>query len=403
MQGASVSLKGIGKAFGSTPVLNAVDLEVEAGEFLTLLGPSGCGKSTLLRLIAGFETQSCGTMEIGGRSIDGLRPKERGLSMVFQSYALYPHMSVFDNIAMPLLMRRLSFAQRFPWLGRLVPGSAAGRREIAQKVRDTAALLELDDLLSRRPGQLSGGQRQRVALGRALVAEPSVFLMDEPLSNLDARLRIQMRNELTDLHDKLGITFIYVTHDQVEAMTMSQRVAVMMDGALLQVGTPSEIYAHPVDLRVARFIGTHPINVHRAPLRADGTPELFGRPLPLQVAPAAGHEVTLAIRPEDLRLDFGPSASSSDLRFAARLVKLEDHGADLVFHLRLEAAPSAVILVRADASLRDRLPQTLDAALSVVVPTARLHVFDSQGKAIQPAATSAVPLAAASLAAGGDA
>ena len=172
MRGASVSLKGIGKAFGSTPVLEAVDLEVEAGEFLTLLGPSGCGKSTLLRLIAGFEAQSCGTMEIGGRSIDGLRPKERGLSMVFQNYALYPHMSVFDNIAMPLVMRRLSFAQRFPGLGRLAPGFAAGRREIAHKVHDTAALLELDDLLTRRPGQLSGGQRQRVALGRALVAEP---------------------------------------------------------------------------------------------------------------------------------------------------------------------------------------------------------------------------------------
>ena len=393
MAGAAVSLRNVDKAFGSTPVLKAVDLDVEAGEFLTLLGPSGCGKSTLLRLIAGFETQSSGTIEIDGRAIDGLRPKERGLSMVFQSYALYPHMSVFDNIAMPLIMRRLSFAQRFPGFGRLVPGSAAGHREIARKVRDTAALLELEDLLTRRPGQLSGGQRQRVALGRALVAEPSVFLMDEPLSNLDARLRTQMRNELTDLHKKLGITFIYVTHDQVEALTMSQRVAVMMDGTLLQVGTPSEIYAQPVDLRVARFIGTHPINVYEASLQTDGTPNLFGRALPVQIPAAAGGPVSVAIRPEDLVLAFKHSPPSDDCSFGARLIKLEDHGAEFVLHLMLDTAPPQTVLVRGDASLRERLPQINEAGLTVVFPTARLRFFDNRGEHVQPAATAALPLA----------
>ena len=393
MAGAAVSLREVVKAFGSTPVLKAVELDVEAGEFLTLLGPSGCGKSTLLRLIAGFETQSSGTIEIDGRAIDGLRPKERGLSMVFQSYALYPHMSVFDNIAMPLIMRRLSFGQRFPGLGRLMPGSAAGHREIARKVRDTATLLELEALLTRRPGQLSGGQRQRVALGRALVAEPSVFLMDEPLSNLDARLRTQMRNELTDLHKKLGITFIYVTHDQVEAMTMSQRVAVMMDGALLQVGTPSEIYAQPVDLRVARFIGTHPINVYEASLQADGIPNLFGKALPVQIPPAAGALVSVAIRPEDLVLDFEHSAPSDDCSFGARLIKLEDHGAEFVLHLMLETTPPQTVLVRGDASLRERLPQINEVGLTVVFPTARLRFFGSGGERVQPAVTTALPLA----------
>ena len=399
MRGAAVSLQGIAKDFGAAPVLKDLDLEIEAGEFLTLLGPSGCGKSTLLRLIAGFDTPSRGSMAIGGRRIDGLPPKERGLSMVFQNYALYPHMSVADNIAMPLLMRRLSFAQRFPGLGRLLPGSRARRREILGKVQETARVLEIDGLLARRPGQLSGGQRQRVALGRALVAQPSLFLMDEPLSNLDARLRIQMRSELTDLHAKLGITFIYVTHDQVEAMTMSQRVAVLMDGSLLQVGRPADIYAKPVDLRVARFVGAHPINVFEVGVGRDGAPELFGRPLPLRVAAAHGSPAYVAIRPENAEIDLdAPSprcngdtraggfatVTSSGATFGARLVKREDHGAEVMLHLLLDDSSETQLAVRCDAALRDRLPECGTSACRVRLPAAQMHVFDAEGRRLEP-------------------
>lgn len=384
MAGSAVSIKKIVKAFGATPVLDQVELDVEPGEFLTLLGPSGCGKSTLLRLIAGFESQSSGTIEIEGKSVDGLRPKERGLSMVFQNYALYPHLSVFENIAMPLVMRRLSFAQRFPGVGRYMPGSKRILSDISETVRRTAALLELDELLDRRPGQLSGGQRQRVALGRALAAEPSVFLMDEPLSNLDARLRTQMRNELTELHSKLGITFIYVTHDQIEAMTMSQRVAVMMEGDLLQIGTPSEIYAQPVDLRVARFIGTHPINVYRASLQVDGAPQLFGRSIAVQLPLDDQSQISVAVRPEDLLLTVSKKADAAtpdgNLQIGAHLEKLEDHGAEFLLHLRLKTPSRDAALVRGDAALREQLTGLDNADLSIAFPTERLLFFDAEGR-----------------------
>ena len=394
MQGAAVSLRGIRKQFGSTPVLTSVDLEVEAGEFLTLLGPSGCGKSTLLRLIAGFEAQSAGSIEIAGRCVDDLGPKDRGLSMVFQNYALYPHMTVFENIAMPLVMRRLSFAQRFPGLGGLCPGARPLRREIDGKVRAVAGMLEIDALLARRPGQLSGGQRQRVALARAIVPEPSLFLMDEPLSNLDARLRLQMRHELTELHRKLGITFVYVTHDQVEAMTMSARVAVMMDGALLQVGTPSEIYARPVDLRVARFIGSHPINVFEARADSKGVPSLFGQPLPVALGPFAGVPVSVAIRPEDLLLGCPQTAGYEVPFFDARVARLEDHGSDLILHLQPEAAPSSSVTVRVEASQRDRIAGLGEGACRVVAPVERMLFFDPEGRRIEGVAGPVLPLAA---------
>jgi multiple sugar transport system ATP-binding protein len=383
-RGAAVSIRDVAKGYGTISVLESVNLEVGSGEFLTLLGPSGCGKSTLLRIIAGLELQTGGTIAIAGQSVDGLRPKDRSLSMVFQNYALYPHLSVFDNIAMPLVMRRQTFLQRLPFAGRLMPGAGERRRDIARKVEAVARLLEIEGLLKRRPGQLSGGQRQRVALGRAIASEPSVFLMDEPLSNLDARLRIQMRNELTDLHRQLGATFIYVTHDQVEAMSMSQRIAVMMDGALIQVGMPHEVYARPVDLRVARFIGSYPINVFQAAVDATGCPVLFGHRLPITLPTRAGEAISIAVRPEDLALEWTlRPAHSGEMCLEARLARIEDHGADLLVHLAFQADMPNQIAVRAAAADRAKLLNCPGGLCRVAIPVGRLHLFDGAGTRIE--------------------
>ncbi|MDX2203357.1 MAG: ABC transporter ATP-binding protein, partial [Hyphomicrobiaceae bacterium] len=261
---AQVRLRDIRKSFDRVEVLKGVDLDIADGEFISLVGPSGCGKSTLLRIIAGLEGQTSGHIEIGAENVDGVAPAARNLAMVFQSYALYPHLSVFDNIAVPLRMRRLSTLQRFPGLRWLVPGTRSRERGIRVDVAAVADLLGLQELLARKPAQLSGGQRQRVAVGRAIVREPRAFLLDEPLSNLDAKLRVHMRTEIAQLHRRLGATFIYVTHDQAEAMTMSDRIAVMMDGNVIQIGTPDQVYDDPQDLRVAEFIGSPKINVLEA-------------------------------------------------------------------------------------------------------------------------------------------
>src|SRR5262245_31446782 len=227
---AGLSLRAICKAFGDVPVLNSIDLDIADGEFLTLVGPSGCGKSTLLRIIAGLEAQDRGSVSIGGAAVDHLRPHERRVAMVFQNYALYPHMSVFDNMALPLTMTRLNLLERLPLLRHLSMRRRRVMEEIARDVQAVAEQLRIAKYFNRRPAQLSGGQRQRVALGRAMVRHPEAFLMDEPLSNLDAKLRVHMRGELTELHARLGATMIYVTHDQIEAMTMSDRLAVMDQG-----------------------------------------------------------------------------------------------------------------------------------------------------------------------------
>lgn len=257
---AALRLHQISRSFGSTRVLDGVDLDIRDGEFLTLVGPSGCGKTTLLRIIAGLDHAEEGQVEIDGALVDDLPPKQRDVAMVFQSYALYPYMTVAQNLALPLVMRKLSRLQRLPLIGPWWPGARARRREIDIAVEQVAESVGLGQMLHRRPAQLSGGQRQRVALGRAMVRRPKVFLMDEPLSNLDAKLRVDTRAEIADLHRRLGATFVYVTHDQVEAMTMSDRVALMMGGRILQLGTPQEIYDDPLDLRVAEFIGTPKIN-----------------------------------------------------------------------------------------------------------------------------------------------
>ncbi|MDO1582825.1 ABC transporter ATP-binding protein [Rhizobium oryzicola] len=260
MHGKDIRIAGLRKDFGATSVLKGIDLDVRQGEFLTLLGPSGCGKSTLLRLIAGFDIPTSGTLEIGGRDVTYLVPKQRQIAMVFQSYALYPHMSAGRNISIPLEMQRLSFSQRLPGAGFLSSKVRRIREDIAADVARVADQLGLESLLDRKPAQLSGGQRQRVAIGRALVRNPSVFLMDEPLSNLDAKLRNQLREEIADLHRRTGITFVFVTHDQKEAMALSDRIALMQGGQIVQCGTPGELYGAPALLSVARFVGSAPIN-----------------------------------------------------------------------------------------------------------------------------------------------
>src|SRR5262249_32602720 len=266
------------------------------------LGPSGCGKSTLLRILAGLELQDAGSVSIGERVVDGLRPKRRDVAMVFQSYALYPHMTVASNMALPLRMRRLSGLRRLPLLGHLLPGTARVVSDIDMEVTRTAKSLGIGHLLARKPGQLSGGQRQRVAVGRAMVRHPAVFLMDEPLSNLDAKLRVQMRAEIKELHQRLGITFIYVTHDQAEAMTLSDRVAVMLDGELLQVAPPQDIYADPDDRRVAEFIGSPKINMLEGIVRERGSISVAGSSLLRKADVAVGTGLTLGIRPEAFHL-----------------------------------------------------------------------------------------------------
>jgi multiple sugar transport system ATP-binding protein len=332
MAGQAIALNNLHKSFGGVAALKSVDLRVEAGEFLSIVGPSGCGKSTLLRLIAGLEPQTSGFVEIGGRPVDHLRPKERGVAMVFQNYALYPHMNVFDNLAMPLVMARMSFPQRFPGVGRVVPGARQKRRDIATEVVAVARALDIESLLHRRPGQLSGGQRQRVALGRAMVRKPTVFLLDEPLSNLDAQLRVQLRDELAELHRKIKGTFLYVTHDQVEAMTMSTRIAVMMAGDIIQIGTPSEIYHRPRDLRVATFVGTPTINVLPAVTDRDGRPILYGTTLPLRSAAGAGRTIQIAVRPEDLMLLSADAGAAAAVSIPGRLRRIENLGNEIIVH-----------------------------------------------------------------------
>jgi multiple sugar transport system ATP-binding protein len=298
----ALELKGISKSFGgSGRVLDNVDLSVPTGEFLSLLGPSGCGKSTLLRVIAGLLEQDSGEVWLDQKQVDGASPKARDIAMVFQTYALYPHMSAFDNIAVPLRMRRLKLADRIPLL-RHVTQNKVTLAEIRSEVAAAAKLLGIEALLPRKPGQLSGGQRQRVAIGRAIVRRPRVFLMDEPLSNLDAALRVQMQSELIDLHQKLQTTILYVTHDQAEAMTMSHRIAVIFDGRILQLDTPSRIYDNPNHIRVARFIGTPEINVLPGTVLADSKVEVNGAVLPLDVGKVAPGPIQFGFRPESAKL-----------------------------------------------------------------------------------------------------
>ncbi|MFP3938739.1 MAG: ABC transporter ATP-binding protein [Thermoanaerobaculia bacterium] len=362
---AGVQLRNVTKRFpGGTVAVSGVDLRVEEGELFVLVGPSGCGKSTLLHLIAGLEAPTAGEVWIGGRRVDGMDPKDRDVAMVFQSYALYPHMTVRENLAFPLELAGLS------------------RGEIAHRVERTAATLGIGELLDRRPAALSGGQRQRVATGRAIVREPAVFLMDEPLSNLDARLRLETRAEILRLQERLGTTMVYVTHDQTEAMTLADRLAVLRDGAVEQVGTPRELYREPATRFVASFLGSPPINLVEGRLRqgrlllpwAPGE----GIALPERLRRAAGGRsgpVVAGLRPEALRLAArepepgveGPGGVALPVRVAL----VEWLGAELYVHA--EAG---------DGELMARLPPDAPAGvgdrLELAFDPAELHLFDPE-------------------------
>jgi multiple sugar transport system ATP-binding protein len=366
---AGVEVQGVTKNFGETRVLKGVDLSVRHGEFISLVGPSGCGKSTLLRIIAGLETPTSGDIRIGGSSVAHVRGADRNLSMVFQSYALYPHLTVAENIAVPLRMRKLNRWQRLPLVGPFMPGSASVNEQIADAVKKAGEALEIDHLLSRKPGQLSGGQRQRVALGRAIVREPSAFLLDEPLSNLDAKLRVQTRAEIAQLHRRLGATFIYVTHDQVEAMTMSDRIAVMMDGDILQYASPATIYNDPEDLRVAEFIGSPKINVLPAHSRSDGRVLLQDKPLAL-TAPS-DMQLQLALRPEAIRL------SPRKPLLEGVVSHVENLGSDVFVQVKVDGLMSPLV-ARVDPAKLSGL--SLGSTIKMGFDAADALLFDAEGK-----------------------
>ena len=350
---ANVTLRGLNIALGGKPIIRDLDLHVEPGEFLVLLGPSGCGKSTLLHSIAGLVDSASGAIEIGGRDMTGADPSERGIGMVFQSYALYPTMTVEDN---------MSFGLRI---------AGMPRAEIRRRVRETAAMLQLDALLARKPGQLSGGQRQRVAIGRALVRQARVLLFDEPLSNLDAKLRAELRRELKLLHHKLGSTMIYVTHDQVEAMTLASRIVVMRGGEVQQVGSPLEVYERPANRFVAGFLGAPAMGFVEGRLDADGVFQADGlslRPAPgCMAAGAAGRPALLGVRAEHVRLE---AAAPGSPRATVALV--EPMGSHQVVWLRLGAASLAALVhdPRAAAALAP------GQEVGFAIDAARVSLFD---------------------------
>jgi multiple sugar transport system ATP-binding protein len=372
---AAVELRSITKSFGATPVLGGVELAVADGEFMTLVGPSGCGKTTLIRIIAGIESQDAGSVLIGGSPIDHLRPHERRVAMVFQSYALYPHMSVRANLSLPLVMSRLRLHERLPLVRLLSQRRRTVMRGIDGEVEAVAQQLQLAALLDRRPAQLSGGQRQRVALGRAMVRHPDVFLMDEPLSNLDAKLRVHMRTELAELHQRLGATFIYVTHDQVEAMTMSDRVAMMDAGHILQLGTPTELYAKPANVKVAQFIGSPAINLLPGMVGVGGAVELLGRRLPIEAALPVGSALTIGIRPESITARPATAAQDGEAWLPARLRRRENLGSEHILHFDLPGADLPPVIARSSAQLQ--LPADGHVALTFDVPAC--HLFDATG------------------------
>lgn len=311
-----LKFNNVTKRYGKTEVVHGVNLAVRDKEFLVLVGPSGCGKSTLLRMIAGLEEISEGTITMGDKVINDLAPKDRGLAMVFQNYALYPHMNVYDNMAFGLKQRKTP------------------KEEIEQRVQEVAEILGLEDLVRRRPHELSGGQRQRVAMGRAMVRKPSIFLFDEPLSNLDAKLRIQMRAEIKMLHQRVQSTMVYVTHDQVEAMTLADRIVVLKDGYIEQVGTPLELFLKPVNSFVAGFIGTPPMNLLPCRIKRENQEDFleFESGLRIPVPPhqdaelADGQDVMMGIRTEEITIAEKKSAVASDWRFTGLVKVVEPLG-----------------------------------------------------------------------------
>ncbi|MBX6363881.1 MAG: sn-glycerol-3-phosphate ABC transporter ATP-binding protein UgpC [Gemmatimonadetes bacterium] len=372
---ARVRLEGVRKVYDNGFVaVHDASFEIGDGEFVVLVGPSGCGKSTTLRMIAGLETVSAGRLLIGDRVVNDVPPKDRDIAMVFQNYALYPHMTVRENLAFGLKLRKLP------------------RSEIDARVRRAADVLELTEILDRRPSQLSGGQRQRVAVGRALVREPQVFLFDEPLSNLDAKLRVQMRREISALHRRLGATMVYVTHDQTEAMTMGDRIVVMSAGHIQQIGTPMELYDRPANLFVAGFIGSPAMNLVPGRLLADGGLRFHAAagaldiPAPATLEPFAGRDVVLGVRPEAIHLAGASYAPAGAAPLTARLELVEPLGNEMLLQLRTDG----VALV---ARIPSQPLPPVGEPLALAIDTARLHFFDPASE--RALAAAAAPAAAA--------
>jgi multiple sugar transport system ATP-binding protein len=376
---AAVELQDIDKAFGRTPVLRGVSLSIAPGEFVALVGPSGCGKTTLMRIAAGLERADGGRVRIAGEDVTDIRAADRDVAMVFQNYALYPHLTVAGNLAVPLALRRLRGAQRLPFVGSWIGDSAAIRAGIEADVRRAAEALGIGGLLDRKPAQLSGGQRQRVALGRAIVRRPKLFLMDEPLSNLDAALRVQTRTEIVAIHRRVGAATIYVTHDQSEAMTMADRVAVMMDGRILQIGTPEAIYADPADLRVAGFIGSPRINTIAAEAAAEGGDVRVGS-IPTGVQSGVGGPLTLAIRPEHLTIEEGG--------LPARVEHVEFLGDSLLVHAAAEHGGEPLI---AKLAADDRRRPTVGSRIALRSDPARALLFGPDGRRVASASRQRAP------------
>ena len=342
---ASVDVIEVRKSYGAQAVIHGVSVSIADGEFVILVGPSGCGKSTLLRMVAGLEPITSGTIKIGLRVVNNLPPKDRDIAMVFQTYALYPHKTVAENMGFALKLRRTP------------------RAEIDERVRKAAEILDLMPYLQRYPRQLSGGQRQRVAMGRAIVRDPQVFLFDEPLSNLDAKLRVQMRAEIKELHQRLKTTTVYVTHDQIEAMTMADRIVVMHDGIVEQIGTPLELFDRPGNLFVAQFIGSPSMNVAQGTLRNGAVETLGARwPVPAGLGGSEGQAVNYGIRPTDLSL--------ADSGIAAKVVVVEPTGAET--ELVLEVGGQQLVLV-----MHGRTSAQPDDVVHLAMQADKAHVFDA--------------------------
>jgi sn-glycerol 3-phosphate transport system ATP-binding protein len=346
---AKVQLRDVRKSYGDTEVIHGVSIDVADGEFVVIVGPSGCGKSTLLRMVAGLEAITAGEIVIGDRVVNRLEPKDRDIAMVFQNYALYPHMSVFDNMAYGLRIRRLT------------------KSDIEARVKRAAEILELGPLLERKPRQLSGGQRQRVAMGRAIVREPAVFLFDEPLSNLDAKLRVQMRLEIQKLHRRLGTTSLYVTHDQVEAMTLAHRMIVMNAGRAEQIGTPMEVYQNPATVFVAGFIGSPAMNF--LPGKADAASRVTldgGGAITTGAKLAPERRITVGIRPEH----FTPCAPSA-ANLVGSVEMIEALGADTLIHV---ASAGGSIIAR----LPHGAPATVGEPIALAAQPGHVYLFDAE-------------------------
>ena len=344
---SNLTIRTLVKTYGMTEVLHGIDLDVMDGEFVVFVGPSGCGKSTTLRLIAGLEEVTSGTIEIAGRVVNNLEPKERNIAMVFQNYAIYPHMTVRKNIGFGLRSSKMLRADK------------------DNRIEEVAEILGMTELLSRKPSQLSGGQRQRVAIGRAMVRDPAVFLFDEPLSNLDAQLRTQMRLEIKKLHQRVGSTIIFVTHDQVEAMTMADRIVVMKDGYIQQIGTPEEVYHSPANTFVAKFIGAPSMNM--IPGTAAGGSVMLdgGGQVRLDLAGSDGRKVTLGIRPEDLRAVDGPGLISGPVNVREPL------GHETLIYVGTKGGE---IIAKADG----RHPPEVGNSVHLGAAAENIHVFDAE-------------------------